>query len=40
MSWCQTILPGNENMVIPTMVEIEATIAVPDINYWQETAAQ
>lgn len=40
MSWCQTVLPGNEAMLIPTLVSSEATIAVPDSSYWQSTAAQ
>ena len=40
MSWCQTVLPGNEAMLIPTLVTDQATIAVPDTSYWCETAAQ
>lgn len=40
MSWCQTVLPGNEDILIPTLVEGEAVIAVPDTSYWCETAAQ
>ncbi|KAK5998532.1 putative secreted beta-glucosidase adg3 [Cladobotryum mycophilum] len=39
MSWCQTVLPGNEAMLIPTLVSSVATLAVPDTSYWQETAA-
>ncbi|EFY93442.1 SUN domain protein (Adg3), putative [Metarhizium acridum CQMa 102] len=39
MSWCQTVLPGNEAMLIPTLVNSEATIAVPGSSYWQSTAA-
>ena len=39
MSWCQTVLPGNEAMLIPTIVSDMATIAVPDTSYWCETAA-
>ncbi|KAK2591989.1 hypothetical protein QQS21_010325 [Conoideocrella luteorostrata] len=39
MSWCQTVLPGNEAMLIPTLVSSEATIAVPDSSYWESTAA-
>lgn len=39
MSWCQTVLPGNEAMLIPTLVTDEATIAVPDPSYWCSTAA-
>jgi hypothetical protein len=40
MSWCQTVLPGNEAMLIPTLVESVSTIAVPDTSYWGKTAAQ
>lgn len=40
MSWCQTVLPGNEAMLIATEVDSEAVIAVPDTSYWCETAAQ
>ncbi|KFG79183.1 putative SUN domain protein (Adg3) [Metarhizium anisopliae] len=39
MSWCQTVLPGNEAMLIPTLVKSEAVIAVPGSSYWQSTAA-
>ncbi|KAH7160770.1 hypothetical protein EDB81DRAFT_879114 [Dactylonectria macrodidyma] len=39
MSWCQTVLPGNEAMLIPTLVTGTATIAVPDESYWCSTAA-
>ncbi|KAL7950282.1 hypothetical protein V8C42DRAFT_341130 [Trichoderma barbatum] len=39
MSWCQTVLPGNEAMLIPTLVTSQATIAVPDPSYWCSTAA-
>ncbi|KAL3475903.1 hypothetical protein BJX99DRAFT_228826 [Aspergillus californicus] len=39
VSICQTVLPGNEAMLIPTLVESEATLAVPDLSYWCETAA-
>ncbi|GAO16009.1 hypothetical protein UVI_02055880 [Ustilaginoidea virens] len=39
MSWCQTVLPGNEAMLIPTVVSSEAVIAVPGQSYWQSTAA-
>ncbi|KJZ79869.1 hypothetical protein HIM_00583 [Hirsutella minnesotensis 3608] len=41
MSWCQTVLPGNELMAIPTLAEVatEVTIAVPGIHYWQKTSA-
>jgi hypothetical protein len=37
---CQTVLPGNEAMLIPTLVQDVATLAVPDLSYWCETAAQ
>lgn len=40
LSFCQTVLPGNEAMLIPTLVESKATIAVPDESYWAGTAAQ
>ncbi|KAL7938158.1 hypothetical protein V8C35DRAFT_142918 [Trichoderma chlorosporum] len=39
MSWCQTVLPGNEAMLIPTLVTSSATLAVPDTSYWCSTAA-
>ncbi|OAA47683.1 SUN domain-containing protein [Metarhizium rileyi] len=39
MSLCQTVLPGNEAMLIPTLVKSEAAIAVPDTSYWQNTGA-
>lgn len=37
---CQTVLPGNEAMLIPTMVENSATLAIPGPEYWAGTAAQ
>lgn len=40
MSWCQTVLPGNEAMLIPTLVTSSATLAVPGSSYWCSTAAQ
>src|SRR5690625_5272682 len=33
LSWCQTMLPGDESMIIPTLVDSEALIAVPDEKY-------
>ncbi|PHH80989.1 hypothetical protein CDD82_1408 [Ophiocordyceps australis] len=39
MSWCQTVLPGNEAMLIPTVVEDEAVLAVPGVDYWSSTSA-
>ncbi|UPK97018.1 hypothetical protein LCI18_007953 [Fusarium solani-melongenae] len=39
MSWCQTVLPGNEAMIIPTLVTSSATLAVPASSYWCSTAA-
>ncbi|KAI9830831.1 MAG: hypothetical protein M1819_005356 [Sarea resinae] len=39
VAWCQTVLPGNEAMLIPTNVEDSATLAVPDPSYWASTAA-
>lgn len=40
VAFCQTVLPGNEAMLIPTLVEELATLAVPGTSYWCETAAQ
>lgn len=40
VSFCQTVLPGNEAMLIPTSVEALTTLAVPDPSYWLGTAAQ
>lgn len=40
MAFCQTVLPGNEAMLIPTLVEGVTTLAVPGTSYWCETAAQ
>ncbi|KAL9599400.1 MAG: hypothetical protein Q9219_003837 [cf. Caloplaca sp. 3 TL-2023] len=36
---CQTVLPGNEAMLIPTIVENSATLAIPGPEYWAGTAA-
>ncbi|CAG8893527.1 unnamed protein product [Penicillium egyptiacum] len=40
VSFCQTVLPGNEAMLIPTMVDELADLAVPGMSYWCSTAAQ
>jgi hypothetical protein len=42
ISFCQTVLPGNEAMLIPTDVEAgsSAVLAVPGPSYWAGTAAQ
>lgn len=40
VSFCQTVLPGNEAMIIPTLVEDLADLAVPGMSYWCSTAAQ
>lgn len=40
VSFCQTVLPGNEAMLIPTRVEDRADLAVPGPAYWASTAAQ
>ena len=40
VSFCQTVLPGDEAMVIPTDVDDSKTLAVPGISYWAQTAAQ
>ncbi|ETI25399.1 hypothetical protein G647_02172 [Cladophialophora carrionii CBS 160.54] len=39
VAFCQTVLPGNEAMLIPTSVTSYASLAVPDPSYWCETAA-
>lgn len=41
VAFCQTVLPGNEEMLIPTNVEAngEAILAVPGTDYWASTAA-
>ncbi|WBW75017.1 ceell wall beta-glucosidase Adg3 [Schizosaccharomyces osmophilus] len=41
VSFCQTVLPGNEAMLIPTWVSAgsEQVLAVPDASYWVGTAA-
>lgn len=40
VAFCQTVLPGNEAMLIPTSCDSSVTLAVPSIKYWAETAAQ
>ena len=40
VSFCQTVLPGHEAMLIPTVVDSSAVLAVPDPSYWASTAAQ
>lgn len=39
VSFCQTCLPGYEDMIIPTDVIDSVTLAVPDTSYWDSTAA-
>ncbi|GAB1319085.1 Glycoside hydrolase family 132 protein [Madurella fahalii] len=39
VSFCQTVLPGNEAMIIPTDVTDTTTLAVPGPDYWAGTAA-
>jgi Beta-glucosidase (SUN family) len=41
VAFCQTVLPGNENMLIPTDVAQGATmtLSVPGTEYWAGTAA-
>lgn len=41
VAFCQTVLPGNEAMLIPTNIGggNTRTIAVPDADYWASTAA-
>lgn len=40
VAFCQTVLPGNEAMLIPTDIEDWAQLAVPGPDYWAGTAAQ
>jgi hypothetical protein len=40
VAFCQTVLPGNEAMLIPTSVESSAELAIPGMSYWASTAAQ
>ncbi|SPQ20075.1 b638f745-59df-4872-aa2c-ce0742081764 [Thermothielavioides terrestris] len=39
VAFCQTVLPGNEAMLIPTEVTDTVTLAVPGPDYWAGTAA-
>lgn len=39
VAFCQTVLPGNEEMLIPTLVSQIETLAVPGTEYWACTAA-
>ncbi|KAK5089583.1 hypothetical protein LTR70_007228 [Exophiala xenobiotica] len=39
VAFCQTVLPGNEAMLIPTEVGSFASLAVPGTDYWASTAA-
>ena len=39
VAFCQTVLPGNEAMLIATSVDSSATLAVPGMEYWASTAA-
>ncbi|ETS82356.1 hypothetical protein PFICI_04232 [Pestalotiopsis fici W106-1] len=39
VSFCQTVLPGNEDILIPNDVSDTLTLAVPDTSYWQSTAS-
>ncbi|KAI9801451.1 MAG: hypothetical protein M1833_002683 [Piccolia ochrophora] len=39
VAFCQTVLPGNEAMLIATNVEDVADLAVPGTSYWAETSA-
>jgi hypothetical protein len=42
ISFCQTILPGNEAMLSPTVISSggSGVLAVPGPTYWCSTAAQ
>ncbi len=37
---CQTVLPGDEGMYIPTLVTDTTVLSVPGPGYWDGTAAQ
>lgn len=39
VAFCQTVLPGNEAMLIPTSVSSSSVIAVPGPSYWDSTAS-
>lgn len=39
VAFCQTVLPGNEAMLIATSVSSSAILAVPGTEYWAATAA-
>ncbi|KAG7886523.1 hypothetical protein KL938_000176 [Ogataea parapolymorpha] len=41
VAFCQTVLPGNEEMLIPTNVDSSSsqTLAVPGTDYWASTAS-
>ncbi|MCJ1313825.1 hypothetical protein MMC25_007505 [Agyrium rufum] len=39
VAFCQTVLPGNEAMLIPTSVEDWIQLAMPGPSYWCSTAA-
>ncbi|KAI1197529.1 beta-glucosidase-domain-containing protein [Nemania serpens] len=39
VSFCQTVLPGYEDMIIPTDVYDSAALAVPEPSYWDSTAS-
>lgn len=40
VAFCQTVLPGDEAMIIPTGVDDTAVLNVPGPDYWLGTAAQ
>lgn len=40
VAFCQTVLPGNEAMLIPTAVNGWAQLAIPLTDYWLSTSAQ
>jgi len=40
VSFCQTVLPGYEDMIIPHWVMGTLTLATPNTNYWIQSAAQ
>ena len=40
VSFCQTVLPGNEAMLIPTAIDEWEQLTIPTPDYWCGTAAQ
>jgi hypothetical protein len=40
VSFCQTVLPGYEDMIIPNWVVGTLILATPNTNYWIQSSAQ